>query len=320
MTTGVVLARTGSTYRVHTDRGEVTATLRGRLKHQDGDRVVAGDVVDLDVPTGGEGGGGRATIVGVRRRRSVLARRAAGERSPRRQPIAANVDQVLVVAAARDPEPNPRMLDRFLVIAEANRLPCVVILNKIELDRSALERLARRYGVAGYQVLATSVKQPEGLTALRDLLRGRESVLAGPSGVGKSSLLNALYPGLNLRIGEISEKWGTGKHTTRAALLVPLPGGGAGGAGAGYVVDTPGLREVGTWGIDPELLGVCFPEFRRFLDQCRFDNCRHLAEPGCAVREAAGAGTFDPDRLESYRHIYEEVNVPSWSSARRRAR
>src|SRR5207245_723993 len=149
------------------------------------------------------------------------------------QPIAANVDQVLVVAAARDPEPNPRMLDRFLVIAEANRLPCVVILNKIELDRSALERLTRRYGVAGYQVLATSVNQPEGLTAL---------------------------------------------------------------------------------------LGVCFPEFRRFLDQCRFDNCRHLAEPGCAVREAAGAGTFDPDRLESYRHIYEEVSVPSWSSARRRAR
>src|SRR2546422_11771399 len=138
VTTGVVLARTGSTYRVHTDRGEVTATLRGRLKHQDGDRVVAGDVVDLDVPTGGEGGGGGARLLGVRRRRSVLARRAAGERSPRRQPIAANVDQVLVVAAARDPEPNPRMLDRFLVIAEANRLPCVVILNKIELDRSAL--------------------------------------------------------------------------------------------------------------------------------------------------------------------------------------
>jgi ribosome biogenesis GTPase / thiamine phosphate phosphatase len=320
VTTGVVLARTGSTYRVHTERGEVTATLRGRLKHQDGDRVVAGDVVELDVPAGGGGAGGaggaggRATISGVRRRRSVLARRAAGERAPRRQPIAANVDQVLVVAAARDPEPNPRMLDRVLVIAEANRLPCVVILNKIELDRGALERLVRRYGVAGYQVLATSVKQPEGLTALRDLLRGRESVLAGQSGVGKSSLLNALYPGLKLRIGEISEKWGRGKHTTRAALLVPLPGG------AGYVVDTPGLREVGTWGIDPELLGVCFPEFRPFLDQCRFDNCRHLAEPGCAVREAAGAGTFDPDRLVSYRHIYAEVSVPSWSSAPRRAR
>jgi ribosome biogenesis GTPase len=327
VTVGVVLSRTGSTYRVYTDRGEVTATLRGRLKHQDGDRVVAGDVVELDVPaeaggTGGTGGtGGRATISGVRRRRSVLARRAAGERRPRRQPIAANVDQVLVVAAARDPEPNPRLLDRFLVIAEANRLPCVVILNKIELDRSALERLARRYGAAGYQVVATSVKQPEGLMALRDLLRGRESVLAGESGVGKSSLLNALYPGLNLRIGEISEKWGAGRHTTRAALLIPLPAGRTGAPGeVGYVVDTPGLREVGTWGIDPEVLGTCFPEFRRFLDQCRFDNCRHLAEPGCAVREAAEAGTFDADRLLSYRHIHEEVSVPSWSSVRRRAR
>jgi len=319
VTVGVVLSRTGSTYRVHTDRGEVTATLRGRLKHQDGDRVVAGDVVELEVPA--EGTGARATISGVRRRRSVLARRAAAERRPRRQPIAANVDQVLVVAAARDPEPNPRLLDRFLVIAEANRLPCVVILNKIELDRSALERLARRYGAAGYQVVATSVKQPEGLMALRDLLRGRESVLAGESGVGKSSLLNALYPGLNLRIGEISEKWGRGRHTTRAALLIPLPAGGAGEPGeVGYVVDTPGLREGGTWGIDPEVLGTCFPEFRRFLDQCRFDNCRHLAEPGCAVREAAEAGTFDPDRLLSYRHIYEEVSVPSWSSVRRRAR
>ncbi len=310
MTTGVVLARTGSAYRVHTDRGAVVATLRGRLKRRDDDRVVAGDVVELELR-----GDGEASICGVRPRRSVLARRAAGQRSPRPQPIAANVDQVLAVAAAHDPDPNPRMLDRFLVIAEGNRLPSVVILNKIDLDRAALERFRQRYGPAGYQVLATSVKQPEGLAALRDLLRGRESVLAGQSGVGKSSLLNALYPGLNLRIGEVSEKWGAGKHTTRAALLVPLAG-----AGGGYVVDTPGLREIGTWGIDPEMLGVCYPEFRRFLDQCRFDNCRHLAEPGCAVRQAAEAEKFDPDRLVSYQRIYEEVSVPSWSSARRRAR
>ncbi|HVH11089.1 MAG TPA: ribosome small subunit-dependent GTPase A, partial [Gemmatimonadales bacterium] len=265
MTTGVVLARTGSSYRVHTAAGEVAATLRGRLKQRDDDRVVAGDVVDLEVRADRT-----ATISRVRPRRSVLARRAAGERTARRaQPIAANVDQVIVVAAARDPEPNLRMLDRFLVIAEANRLPAVVIVNKIELDRGMLGSLVGRYEPAGYQVLATSVARPEGLPALRDLLRGRESVLTGPSGAGKSSLLNALYPGLNLRIGAISEKWGTGTHTTRAALLVPLAGGG-------YVVDTPGLREVGTWGIDPEFLAICFPEFRPFLDQCRFDNCRHL--------------------------------------------
>ena len=308
MTTGVVLARTGSTYRVHTDSGEVTAVLRGKLKHRDDDRVVAGDVVDLELQSDG-----RATISGVRRRKSVLARRAAGERSPRAQPIAANVDQVVVVASVRSPEPRPRLLDRFLVIAAANRIPAVLVLTKIDLDRTALDRLLERYTPAGYQVLATSVRLPEGLAAFRDLLRGRESVLAGQSGVGKSSLLNALDPGLNLRIGEISAKWDTGKHTTRAALVVPLAGGG-------YVVDTPGLREVGTWGIDPELLAVCFPEFRRFLDQCRFDNCRHMTEPGCAVRDAAEQGAFDADRLLSYQRLYEEVSVPSWSSDRRRGR
>ncbi|HET7378842.1 MAG TPA: ribosome small subunit-dependent GTPase A [Gaiellales bacterium] len=310
MTTGVVLARTGSRYRVHTGGGEVTAALAGRLKHKDDGRVVAGDLVELDVRADGT-----ATIARVRPRRSVLARRAAaGDRIARRaQPIAANVDQVVVVAAARDPEPTARMLDRFLVIAEANRLPACVVLNKIELDRAALERLQARYGPAGYEVLATSVRQPEGLLALANLLRGRESVLAGQSGVGKSSLLNALYPGLDLRIGAISEKWGTGKHTTRAALLVPLAGGG-------YVVDTPGLREVGTWGIAPEMLALCFPEFRRFLDQCRFDDCRHLAEPGCAVRQAAADRLLEPDRLASYQRVYAEISVPSWSSARRRAR
>jgi ribosome biogenesis GTPase / thiamine phosphate phosphatase len=309
ITTGVVLARTGSTYRIHTQAGEVTAVLRGKLKHRDDDRIVAGDVVELE-----HHAGGRATISGIRPRRSVLARRAAGERSPRAQPIAANVDQIVIVAAARSPEPSPRMLDRFLVIAAANRIPAVIVLNKVDLDPEHVvyDQAQRRYGPAGYQVLATSVPQLEGLAALRDLLRGRESVLAGQSGVGKSSLLNALQPGLDLRIGDISRKWDTGKHTTRAALVVAVAGG--------YVVDTPGLRELGTWGIDPELLAVCFPEFRPFLDQCRFDNCRHLAEPGCAVREAAGQGAFERDRLTSYQRIYEEISVPSWSSDRRRGR
>jgi ribosome biogenesis GTPase len=308
MTTGVVLTRAGGTYRVHTSDGEVTAVLRGKLKQADDDRVVAGDIVDLVLHREGP-----ATVERVHTRRSVLARRrASGGRGLRRaQPIAANVDQVVVVTSAGDPEPNPRMLDRFLVIAEANGLPAAIVVNKAELDRDLVGRLERRFGQAGYQVLATSAKVPEGLPALRDLLRGRETVFTGASGVGKSSLLNALEPGLKLRIGAISEKWRTGMHTTRAAELVPLAVGG-------YVVDTPGMREVGAWGITPDELGACFPEFRPLLDQCRFDDCRHKSEPGCAVRAAAAAGIVDPDRLLSYERLYEEINVPSWSTDPRR--
>lgn len=308
MTSGVVLTRAGGTYRVHTPDGEVTAVLRGKLKQADDDRLVAGDVVDLALHRDGP-----ATVERVHTRRSVLARRrASGGRAVRRaQPIAANVDQVVVVASARDPEPNPRMLDRFLVIAEANGLPAAIVVNKVDLDRTAVEALTRRFGATGYQVLATSGKLPEGLPALRDLLRGRETVFTGASGVGKSSLLNALEPGLKLRIGAISEKWRTGSHTTRAAELVPLAVGG-------YVVDTPGMREVGAWGIEPDELAACFPEFRPLLDQCRFDNCRHKAEPGCAVRTAVTAGRVDPDRLLSYERILEEISVPSWSTGPRR--
>ena len=311
--TGVVLVRSGNVYRVHTDAGEVTATLRGKLKHKDNDRVVPGDVVELDLRPEEPGA---AAITAIRPRRSVLARRAAqggsGGGARRSQPVAANVDQVVVVASTADPEPSPRMLDRFLVIAEANGLPAALVVNKVDLDRAAVDPLTRRYGPAAYQVLPTSVRTSEGLPALRDLLRGRHSVFTGASGVGKSSLLNGLEPGLKLRVGAISEKWRTGKHTTTAAELVPI-------SGVGYVVDTPGLREVAAWGIDPDALGACFPEFRPYLDQCRFDNCRHLAEPGCAVR-AAPAGAIDPDRLVSYERIYEEVSEPSWSSGRRRGR
>ena len=308
MTTGVVLTRSGGTYRVHTQDGEVTAVLRGKLKQDDDDRLVAGDVVEVALH-----GDGPATVERVHTRRSVLARRkASGGRSVRRaQLIAANVDQVVVVTSTRDPDPNPRMLDRFLVIAEANGLPAAVVVNKVELDRDVVDALSRRFAAAGYQVLATSGKLPEGLPALRDLLRGRATVFTGASGVGKSSLLNALEPGLKLRIGAISEKWRTGKHTTRAAELVPLAVGG-------YVVDTPGMREVGAWGIAPDELGACFPEFRPLLDQCRFDNCRHKAEPGCAVRAAVDAGRVDPDRLLSYERILEEISVPSWSTGSRR--
>ncbi|HEY6224036.1 MAG TPA: GTPase RsgA, partial [Gemmatimonadales bacterium] len=164
MTTGVVLTRAGGTFRVHTPEGEVTAVLRGKLKQADDDRLVAGDIVELALHRDGP-----ATVERVHTRRSVLARRkASGGRSLRRaQPIAANVDQVVVVTSARDPEPTPRMLDRMLVIAEANGIPAAIVVNKVELDRGVVDVLSRRFVAAGYQVLATSLKVPEGLPALR---------------------------------------------------------------------------------------------------------------------------------------------------------
>jgi len=292
---GVVLGRRGGRLRVLTHEAVVLATLRGRLKHARGDdRVVAGDRVQLELR------GDHAVITDLAERKSILARRAGAQR--RAQPVAANVDQVLVVAASRDPEPNARLLDRLLVVAEANRLPSRVVLNKIDLGSEWLERLERRYRAAGYGIISTSATVGIGVDRVRELLRGRATVLTGASGVGKSSVLNAVEPGLGLRTREVSSYWRTGKHTTVAAELVPIGIGG-------FVVDTPGLREIGLWNVRPHELGPCFPEFRPYLDQCRFADCRHLREPACAVRSAASGGVFDPDRLVTYERLLEEAEA-----------
>lgn len=292
---GVVLGRRGSRLRVLIHEAVVFATLPGRLKHARGDdRVVAGDRVQLELR------GDHAVITDLGERKSILTRRAGDQR--RAQPVAANVDQVLVVAASRDPEPNARFLDRLLVVAEANRLPSLVVLNKIDLASEWLDRLERRYRTAGYGIIATSAKAGTGVDRVRELLCGRATVLTGASGVGKSSLLNAVEPGLGLRTREVSSYWGTGKQTTVAAELVPIGIGG-------FVVDTPGLREIGLWNVRPHELGPCFPEFRPYLDQCRFADCRHVREPACAVRAAASGGVFDPDRLVTYERLLGEAEA-----------
>jgi ribosome biogenesis GTPase len=239
-------------------------------------------------------------IADILPRHSQLARRAPGEGQGERI-VAANVDQVVVVFAAAKPEPHRRMLDRFLVIAEANSLDARVVINKVELvDREPVERAFADYSNAGYPVHYTSVKQHVGLDELHDQLAGKTSVLTGPSGVGKSSLMNAMYPGLDLRVGEISESVNKGRHTTVGALLHPLPD-------AGYVVDSPGLREVGMWGLASEHLDECFREFRPHIHECRFGNCTHRVEPGCAVRAAVEQGTISAERYDSYSRLREEI-------------
>lgn len=306
--TGTVLRAHGGVYEVETPDGVVEAALRGRLKREDrvGEKVVVGDRVEVEPGSGGDAVSW--TIEEVHERRSALVRRAPGK-APRAKIIAANVDQVLVVFAITHPDPHLRMLDRFLVLCEASDLEAVIVVNKVDLaSLEAARALFAPYEAAGYPVLYTSVKEGHGMAEIRERICGAISALTGPSGVGKSSLLNAIQPGLALRVGSVSETVHKGRHTTVTAQLIPLECGG-------YVADTPGLREIGLWGTPREELALCFPEFRQHLGSCRYANsCTHTHEPSCGVRNAVEAGAVSADRYESYRKLLEddESEVRRW--------
>ena len=290
----VVLSGTGGVWRVRDPDGTVhEASMRGRLKTGEQLKLSVGDHVRLER-------GDAARIAEILPRHSALTRRSPGQERGSRV-VAANVDQVVVVFAVVKPEPHVRMLDRFLVVAESNDIAARIVVNKIELEPDARATFAD-YERIGYPVHYTSVKQRIDLDPLGAALAGRVSALTGPSGVGKSSLLNAIYPGLELRVGEISESVNKGRHTTVGALMHPLPDGG-------YVVDTPGLREVGIWGIEPRTLARCFPEFRAAIDRCRFRDCLHLTEPGCAVRAEVDAGRASVERFDSYARLLAELRT-----------
>jgi ribosome biogenesis GTPase / thiamine phosphate phosphatase len=299
---GIVVEGTGGVWRVRAASGEEReAALAGRLK-QEGKgtaKLAVGDHVAIEPEARGAGW----RITAIEPRRSVLARREPGGRQGERI-LAANVDQVLVVFSYARPEPHPRMIDRFLVICEANDLETHLVLNKVDLAASpeAADALARPYERAGYPVHRTSAKRGDGLAELRVNLHGKVSAVAGPSGVGKSSLLNALHPELDLRTQEVSASVNKGRHTTVGAKLIALPDGDE-----GYLVDTPGLREVGMWGLPAGSLDQCFPEFRDLLGTCRFQDCRHDSEPECAIRAGVERGTIDPGRHESYLKLLAEL-------------
>jgi len=321
---GRVLLCSGGTYRIRTPDGIVDCTLRGKVKKAEGDTIAVGDEVEVEVLESGD-----CRIESVLPRHSKLARHSVARR--REQVIAANVDRVVPVMSVRRPPPDFRMLDRLLVLAELDDLHCTIVLNKWDLvegesasaleatvdgpsdadGQSDLERLRvaiardpelaafEAYLSAGYEVLPASAKSGVGLEAIGKRLHEGISVLSGPSGAGKSSLLNALAPGLDLRVGVVSEKKGRGRHTTVAASLHPLPGGG-------YVVDTPGLQFLSLWQVDPAELAHAFPEFRA-LEPCHFANCRHIHEPACAVLEAVESGEIGRSRYESYVSLLEEA-------------
>ncbi|NOX63232.1 MAG: ribosome small subunit-dependent GTPase A [Chloroflexi bacterium] len=300
---GIVLRVLSDFIDVLTDEGERwQCKLLGRLKRRRRRTtlIVAGDRVRIK-PVNAEKREG--LIVHIAPRTRALSRRRPGSDFPIEDVILANPDEIMVVFAAARPEPNLHLLDRFLVAAEASEVEHIfIVINKIDLTGEEKARaLFGLYEDVGYPVFYTSAVTGAGVDALKRQLRDRITVLAGPSGVGKSSLINRIEPSLNLRVGKVMDI-GKGRHTTRRAELHPLSGGG-------FIADTPGLRELGLWDVRPEELSDYFPEIRRLAPQCRFADCTHVTEPDCAVREAVKKGEIFPQRWESYTMLFYGLDV-----------
>ena len=276
-------------------------TLRGTLKRKRrsetgrrlyADPVAVGDWVIFTQLDEEEG-----VVEDILPRETKFSRQYAGKQGDIEQVIVANAHQIVAVASTLMPPLNFRTLDRFLILAEAGDMEAVICLNKMDLvDTTQQEEFADafvNYEQLGYKVLYTSINTPDSLETLQHALKDKFSVIVGASGVGKSSLLNALQPNLGLRVGEVGVKTQKGRHTTTLVELFPLDFGGE-------VADTPGIREVGLWGVDTENLEYYFPEMAPHLGNCKYNDCAHIAEPDCAVQDAVEDGEIHPERYRSY--------------------
>jgi ribosome biogenesis GTPase len=293
---GLIIKAQSGIFDVDLGDRVVPTKLRGRLMQgpMESDAAALGDHVRLRLLEDGTG-----AIEEIEERSRVLSRPAPG-RPDVEQVLVANPDQALFVFSCAEPDPNFRMLDRFLVVAEREHIPAVICANKIDLviKRSAKAEFGI-YPKLGYRVLYTSATRGKGIRKLSKVLRGKVTVMAGPSGVGKSSLLNAIQPELGLRTKEVSDWSGKGKHTTVVPELIPLEMGG-------YVADTPGLKAFGIWDVEADELDAYFPEMRDLVSHCAFSDCTHVHEPGCAVIAAVERGKISPERYDSYLRIRQE--------------
>ena len=295
--TATVVRATGSWYDVLHDGETVRCRIRGRLRLKgvrSTNPVVVGDEVACEADEGGD-----YVIADILARRNYVIRRASNL-SKESHIIAANVDQALLMASLRSPETPTEFVDRFLVTCEAYKVPVTILLSKLDLqDAEAVAEFRAVYEGAGYRVLEVSVREGRGVEEVRELLAGRTTLVSGNSGVGKSTLIQAIDPSLDIRTGEISESHHKGRHTTTFSTMYPLAGGGA-------VIDTPGIKGFGLIDIDEAELWHYFPEMMRVAPACRFYNCTHTHEPGCAVTEAVKAGEIAWPRYESYLKIRDE--------------
>ncbi len=287
---GRVLKIAGGIYDVDTSDGLHRASLRGRVKQTDSRIVSVGDLVEL------ESTADEPRIAKLLPRKSALTRHGVAKR--REQVIVANVDQVMVVAADRSPNPDIFMIDRLFALATLSEIESCLVVNKTDLSDTFSHEI-EVYEKVGFDIFRTSAHSGDGLEDLSKRLEGRITVLTGQSGVGKSSLLNALIPGLDLRVGKIGKRKGRGRHTTVSSALYPYPQGG-------YVADTPGLQYVALWNVDPGDVAGGFSEIAVIGQGCRFADCRHRSEPDCAVHQNVENGNIETHRYKSYLALLDE--------------
>ncbi|MCH5233034.1 MAG: ribosome small subunit-dependent GTPase A [Muribaculaceae bacterium] len=305
LTVGRVVKNNGSAYVVKTEEGQILpARIKGNFRIKgirSTNPLAVGDLVKLEPPTETDY---VSYIKEILPRKNYIIRKASNL-SKESHILAANIDQAFLVATIFNPETPLTFIDRFLATAEAYAVPVIIILNKADLWTHEIKEYANElkagYEKIGYPVIFTSTIEDIGLNEIMEMSRNKISLLAGNSGVGKSSIINALVPGLKLKTGEISDTHHTGTHTTTFSELIDLPGGGA-------LIDVPGIKGFGTIEFEPAQVSHYFPEIFKFSENCRFGNCRHQGEPGCAVTEAVDSGEIMPSRFASYLSIFDEVS------------
>lgn len=304
---GLVIKSTGSWYQVATDMGSIVdCRIKGKFRTKDiqtTNPIAVGDRVDIEMEPEQNTG----IINKLLPRKNYIIRKSVNL-SKQAQIIAANLDQAFLVVTLASPRTSLGFIDRFLVTAEAYDIPAKLIFNKLDLfSEEGMEILAEYqhiYSSIGYPCYEVSALEGTNLHVIEGLLKDKVSLFSGHSGVGKSTLINTLIPGMSLKTGEISDWSDQGKHTTTFAEMHPIPGGG-------YLIDSPGIRELGVIDIDKGELGHFFPEMRNRMNECRFNNCRHINEPGCSILEAVENNEIELSRYESYLSIFHNHDTRS---------